>query len=126
MRIFIPEGQGVMNYFEDKDFEDIINNPLKNIDHKKNSFKSSDSQEQVLSDLEKAKKLISSWKENVSDTDNEPMEKNIVTLDKKLEAIMSIIEHQNEIISLLEEELDILWKHLGCEKYEDMLPDESH
>ena len=108
-----------MNYFEDMDFEDIINNPLKNIDVQKDNLKPSDTQNQALFDLKKAKKLISSWKDTSSNTDLEPMEKNISSMEKKLETLKSIIEHQNEIISLLEEELDILWKQLGCEKQKD-------
>ena len=113
-----------MNTFDDMDLENMINNSLKNIDLHGDSLISTGSQ-QELYDLKKAQKKDSLQRKPVSEADfdrmekNHPLnhrtlslEKNIINTDKKLETLKRIIEHQNERISKLEEELDILRKHL--------------
>ena len=114
-----------MNSFDDMDIDEMLNNPLKNIDVNGSSFVSADPQ-QKLFDSQKTRISKAPMQKPVSKDDldhmekNHPinhrihsLEKNIINTDKKLETLKSIIEQQNERISKIEEELDFLRKHLG-------------
>ncbi|MBT4483298.1 MAG: hypothetical protein HOC71_06435 [Candidatus Latescibacteria bacterium] len=114
-----------MDSFDDMDIEEMLNNPLKNIDVNGNSFISVDPQQKRI-DSKKAQASKTPMQKPVSKADLERMEKNhpidhrvhsleknIINTDKKLETLKTIIEHQNERISKIEEELDLLRKHFG-------------
>jgi len=128
-----------MNSFDDMDIEDMLNNPLKNV-----HMSASDTPPPSTKKNAPEKKDVKSWtipqQTSLSQEDfqrmdkNQPidsrvlaLEKNVINEDNKLETLKLIIEQQNERIGKLEEELDLLRKHLGNEHFtiEEQNDDES-
>jgi len=118
-----------MDSFDDMDIEDMINNPFQNINIDGNT-QLTDKPEKGVSDLPKGGKWDIPKKKSLTEEDyqrmaeNHPLddrvlslEKNIIITDNKLETIKRIIEQQNERISNIEEELDLLRKQLGGEAF---------
>lgn len=114
-----------MDSFDDMDIEDMINNPFKNVDLSGKGPLSADSK--GLTDRKKGRKWDIQSKKEMTDDDYERMEKNhplidrmfsleknLINTDKKFDTLKRIIEEQNERIGKLEDELDILRKHLGA------------
>ena len=113
-----------MDSFDDMDIEDMIDNPFKNVDFSGKDQLTADSK--GLTGQKKGKKWDIPSKKEMTDNDYERMEKNhplvdrmlsleknLINTDKKFDTLKRIIEEQNERIGKLEDELDILRKHLG-------------
>ena len=113
-----------MDSFDDMDIEDMINNPFKNVDLSGKGPLTTDSK--GLTGQKKGKKWDIPSKKAMKDNDYERMEKNhplidrmlsleknLINTDNKFDTLKRIIEEQNERIGMLEDELDILRKHLG-------------
>jgi len=113
-----------MNSFEDMDLDDMLNNPFKNIDVD-GTMKAAE-RKREKGGAAKKKKWDIPQRSALSDEDVERMrqnhpiddrllsvEKNTIEMDDKIETLKRIIGEQNERIARLEEELDILRRHLG-------------
>ena len=120
-----------MNSFDDMDIEEMLNNPLKNVDASGNSLIAPDSQQKFM-DPQTTRISHTPAQKPLSKDDLERMEKNhpihyrvmtleknIIITDKKLETLKTILEHQNDRIEKIEEELSLLLKHLGGSSQQD-------
>ncbi len=108
----------------DMNLDDMINNPFKNIDLKRQRKRVDKSQETFAA---RAKEMmpVTPQVSNIAPSDSSRMEKNhasqdrllaieknALLSDKRVDTIKRIIEQQNQRIDKLEEELDILRRHL--------------
>lgn len=114
-----------MDSFDNMDIEDMINNPFKNVKLDTTSKSISDAKKGLPGSMKGKKWEIPQRREMTEDDiermgKNHPiedrvlcLEKNCIVADKNNDTLKRIIEQQNERISKIEEELDILRKHLG-------------
>ena len=114
-----------MNSFDNMDIDSMIDDPFKNININEDgeiSVKSSQQGEKAHSyqpstHAQDVKTDSEHTQQNFPDTDHAlTFEEYTPDINSKLETIMEIIEHQNNRIEALEEELDLLRTHLYKEE----------
>jgi len=115
-----------MEPMDDMNIEEMINNPFRNIDLTRQKKRAEVAKESFA---DRAKQIVpvQQKKDEVTEVESERMErnhpqqdrmltieKNALITDKRVDTVKRIIEEQNQRIAKLEEELDLLRRHLDA------------